>query len=61
TEEIKELDLSCLFIISHVPSNTIFKKAGIELDDKGNIKVNEELETNIEGIFAAGDVIGGLF
>ncbi|MHA1293617.1 MAG: NAD(P)/FAD-dependent oxidoreductase [Promethearchaeota archaeon] len=61
TEEIRELNLSCLFIFSHVPSNTIFKKAGVELDKKGNINVNEEQETNIKGVFAAGDVIGGLF
>jgi hypothetical protein len=32
-EEIKEFELSCLFILSHISSNSIFKKAGIELDD----------------------------
>jgi len=31
---------------------------GLELDDKGNIKVNERMETNIKGIYAAGDVVG---
>jgi len=60
-EELREIDLDCLFVFTHVPSNTVFKKAGIELDDKGNIAVNEEQETNIKGVFAAGDVIGGLF
>lgn len=33
-------------------------KAGVIYDGKG-IKVNEHFETNIKGIFAAGDVIGG--
>ncbi|MHA1804731.1 MAG: NAD(P)/FAD-dependent oxidoreductase [Promethearchaeota archaeon] len=58
---VEVFELDCLFILSHLPSNSIFKKAGIELDDKGNIKVNEEQETNIKGIYAAGDVTGGLF
>jgi len=30
----------------------------LELDDKKNIKVNERMETNVKGIYAAGDVIG---
>lgn len=35
------------------------EKAGIELDEKGYIEVNEYLETNIKGIYAMGDVKGG--
>ncbi len=54
-------DLNCLFIISHVPSNSIFKKAGVELDENGNVKVNEIQQTNIQGVYAAGDVTGGLY
>ncbi len=61
TNEIVEFKLACLFILSHVPSNSIFKKAGIELDEKGNIMIDIEQKTNIEGVFAAGDVTGGLF
>jgi pyruvate/2-oxoglutarate dehydrogenase complex dihydrolipoamide dehydrogenase (E3) component len=34
-------------------------KAGVETDERGNIKVNERLETNVPGIFALGDVKGG--
>ena len=33
--------------------------AGIKLDEKGYIKVNEKLETNVEGIYALGDINGG--
>jgi pyruvate/2-oxoglutarate dehydrogenase complex dihydrolipoamide dehydrogenase (E3) component len=33
--------------------------AGIELDDKGHIKTDEKLETNVPGIYALGDVKGG--
>jgi thioredoxin reductase (NADPH) len=61
TEEIKEYELDGLFIFSHVPSNSIFKKAGVELDDKGNIKVDENQQTNLKSVYAAGDVTGGIF
>jgi len=33
--------------------------AGIVMDDKGFIKTNEALETNVSGIYAIGDVKGG--
>jgi pyruvate/2-oxoglutarate dehydrogenase complex dihydrolipoamide dehydrogenase (E3) component len=33
--------------------------AGIEIDSRGYIKVNERLETNVPGIYALGDVNGG--
>ncbi|MFW9866285.1 MAG: NAD(P)/FAD-dependent oxidoreductase [Candidatus Thorarchaeota archaeon] len=60
-EEIIEFELSGLFILSLISSNSIFKKAGVELDDMGNIKVDEEQKTNIEGVYAAGDCTGGIF
>lgn len=61
TEEIKDYELDCLFIFSHVPSNSIFKKGGVELDENGNIKVDEHQQTNLKGVYAAGDVTGGVF
>jgi pyruvate/2-oxoglutarate dehydrogenase complex dihydrolipoamide dehydrogenase (E3) component len=33
--------------------------AGVATDDRGNIKVNQFLETNVSGIYALGDVNGG--
>ncbi|MFZ3085483.1 MAG: NAD(P)/FAD-dependent oxidoreductase, partial [Candidatus Hydromicrobium sp.] len=36
------------------------EEAGIEVDSKGYIKVDSHLRTNVEGIYAVGDVIGGL-
>jgi pyruvate/2-oxoglutarate dehydrogenase complex dihydrolipoamide dehydrogenase (E3) component len=34
-------------------------KVGVATDDKGYIRVNERLETNVPGIYAMGDVTGG--
>lgn len=41
-------------------SAEIARQMGAELTDKGNIKVNSEMETTIPGLFAAGDCTGGL-
>ena len=41
--------------IGHVPNTKLFKDQ-IELDDKGYIVLKNKTHTNIEGIFAAGDV-----
>jgi len=35
------------------------RKAGVETDEQGFIKVNDRLETNVAGIYALGDVKGG--
>ncbi|CAD7807895.1 putative pyridine nucleotide-disulfide oxidoreductase RclA [Chryseobacterium aquaeductus] len=35
------------------------EKAGIKQDDKGYIKVNQKLETNVDGVYALGDIKGG--
>lgn len=35
------------------------ENAGVEVDDKGNIKVDEKLKTNVDNIYALGDVKGG--
>ncbi len=35
------------------------ENAGIELDDRGRVKVNDQLQTNIEHIYAIGDVVRG--
>ncbi len=52
----KSIPCSAIFIaIGHVPNTSIFK-GQIELDEEGYIKVKEYTKTNIEGVFAAGDV-----
>lgn len=51
----------CLVAIGRRPytDNLGLDKAGVELDDKGRVKVNNHLETNVKGIYAIGDVIHG--
>jgi mercuric reductase len=35
-------------------------KAGVEMDAKGFIRVDERMRTNVAGIWAAGDAVGGI-
>ncbi|MDH7556041.1 MAG: NAD(P)/FAD-dependent oxidoreductase [Candidatus Methanosuratincola sp.] len=44
--------------VGSVPTVEILKRAGIEVDEKGFIKTGEEMETNMPGVFAAGDCTG---
>jgi thioredoxin reductase (NADPH) len=57
TEELRELDVAGIFYaIGHVPNTSIFN-GQLDLDDAGYIKIKPGTqETNIEGVFAAGDV-----
>jgi len=36
------------------------EKVGVEMDERGFIKVDHDLQTNVPGIFGIGDVIGGV-
>ncbi|MEM3593982.1 MAG: Fe-S cluster assembly scaffold protein NifU [Candidatus Jordarchaeaceae archaeon] len=38
------------------PNTEIYSKLGIELDERGFVKVDKDQRTNIEGIYAAGDL-----
>lgn len=42
--------------IGHTPNTKLFAPAGIEIDQKGYIVVKNFTNTNIEGVFVAGDV-----
>lgn len=49
------------YVIMAIGSKTeenILRKQGIELNEKGYIKVDENYKTNIEKVYAGGDVIG---
>jgi pyruvate/2-oxoglutarate dehydrogenase complex dihydrolipoamide dehydrogenase (E3) component len=50
-----------LAAIGRVPNTEALRAetAGIQVDKEGHIQVNEQLETNVPGIYALGDVKGG--
>lgn len=57
----KTLEVDGVFIaIGIIPASNIAKVAGIDMDEKGFIKVNRKQETNIPGVYAAGDITGGV-
>jgi len=59
TNEESEMNVDGVFIhIGMIPTNSIAAKAGIELDERGFIVVNKNNETNIPGVYAAGDITG---
>jgi pyruvate/2-oxoglutarate dehydrogenase complex dihydrolipoamide dehydrogenase (E3) component len=56
------LEGSHLLVAAGRPPNTDklnLEAAGIDTDKRGQIKVNERLETNVSGVWALGDVKGG--
>lgn len=55
------LEVPAIFIFREIPSTSLFAKAGVELDHRQCMKVDRQQRTNLEGVFAAGDVTcGGL-
>ncbi len=62
-EDGKQLVADQLLVVTgRVPNTDILETlaTGVEMDGHGYIKVNEYLETNIEGIYAFGDIVGVL-
>ena len=46
--------------IGTASSSDLAKKLGVILDDKENIKVDNEMKTNLKGFYACGDCTGGV-
>ncbi len=60
TGEERKFETDGVFIFIGLLPNTVFlKDSGIELDEIGMVKANEHLQTNIPGVFVAGDVHAG--
>lgn len=56
TGEESTLETDGLFIfIGHTPNTQMFKDK-LEMSDLGYIKVNDKMETNVSGVYAAGEV-----
>ncbi len=58
----KELKVDGVFIeIGSIPKSDLAKRIGVVTNEKGEIKINRKSETNVKGIFAAGDVADAPF
>ena len=58
----EELEVDGVFIeIGSIPNSEIAKRIGVETNEHDEIKINRKSETNIPGIFAAGDVADAPF
>jgi thioredoxin reductase (NADPH) len=56
TNKIEEMDFDGAFVaIGHTPSTKIFENQ-LKLDEKGYILVQDHTQTNVKGVFVAGDV-----
>jgi thioredoxin reductase (NADPH) len=57
TGQTSELSVDAVFVqVGEAPNNQTVNASGIELDEDGYIKINIEQETNIPGVYAAGDI-----
>ncbi len=58
----KQLEVDGVFIeIGSIPNSDLAKRIGVETNEKGEIMINRKSETNVQGIFAAGDVADAPF
>jgi thioredoxin reductase (NADPH) len=57
TRQASELAVDAVFVqVGEAPNSQIAKASGVETDEHGYIKINIRQQTNLPGIFAAGDV-----
>ena len=57
----KELEVAGVFVsVGEDPNTELAAKIGVSLDEKGYIKTDKTQRTNIPGVYAAGDVTGGV-
>ncbi|SHK14396.1 thioredoxin-disulfide reductase [Thermocrinis minervae] len=59
TGELSELNVEGVFIFIGLEPSTGFLKGFVELDERGYIKTDERMRTNVPGVFACGDCRSG--
>lgn len=61
TGQTKKLKVDGIFIaIGEEPINKLAKDLGVKLDKAGYIVTDKQQRTSVEGVYAAGDITGGL-
>lgn len=59
-ETIQQVVDSVVLALGMIPNTEMFKKLGLEMDDKGYLKTDRTQKTNIDGIYAVGDIASDL-
>lgn len=60
TGEVTEEKTNAVFVLIGLrPRSELAAKAGIKIDNNGHIVVDRKMRTNIPGVYAVGDVVGG--
>ncbi len=58
---IMSIEVDGVFIaVGEVPRSELARDAGVSTDEEGFIVVNRRQETNVPGVYAAGDITGGV-
>lgn len=58
----KELQVDGVFIeIGQMPGSYLVERLGVKVNEKNEIIINKDSETNVDGVFAAGDVTNTKF
>lgn len=61
TGELTDLPISGIFIsVGYIPHTELAEQLGVNLDESGHIIIDTEQKTNIEHVYAIGDVCVGL-
>jgi thioredoxin reductase (NADPH) len=59
-EDVKELLVDGIFVcVGEVPLTILAQSLGVKLNEKGEVIVDDNEETNIKGVWAAGDITRG--
>lgn len=61
TDKKSKFPIDGVFIsIGEEPQNELAKELGIKLDERGFVITDKQQKTNVKGVYAAGDITGGL-
>lgn len=61
TGELSELPINGVFIsVGYIPHNELAKQLNVNLDESGHIIVDKQQKTNVDYVYAIGDVCAGL-
>ncbi|MCZ7397413.1 MAG: NAD(P)/FAD-dependent oxidoreductase, partial [Candidatus Methanoperedens sp.] len=59
-ENIQQVVDSVILAVGMTPNTQIFKKLGLEMNEKGYLKTDKTQKTNLDGIYAVGDIASDL-